>query len=537
MRRCIGIEEAPLVLNTVSIKVQKTTKLNSLIQEISKVSQIPEHLIMLAEISHSKILRRITSDPKTNVSKLRFLPGAELFAYEVHSAPEQLKLAYPIKIKVPNYEPGEFVDIYDADAKEWRIGKIHHKSADKAPQLTVLIEAPGKPSKEIRTVEFSKEIAPFMSNTVNFNEIEILPLYQRYSNKPDEALTYMGLPKLIAIGSWATCGQIVNEVISQVKYFIQSDQTSHTGSQKIMPPMGIAWSATKHSKVHPPITKTPSISHSKAPSQFKVTMIDTSTDTCAICSSRIFSGNKFLYSTKTKQCRGCNLLDYADTPIKFIVNYFGCVAICVDWKNPQDYIAPKIRSEAPSRKGSDIGKNKPTLEECLKLFTAKEKISDYKCEKCNKTSAAEMQVLISKLPDILIIHFKRFMFMDDYIEKLAVHVNFPLRKLNMSPWIIPSLGGSYSSSFATKGPVNEYDLYAIANHHSMTASGGHYTAFIESEEAGQDKSVWVECDDTALRGIAGKDVVTSEAYLLFYKRRVMSASNIVNLTYLDQNFT
>ena len=405
---------------------------------------------------------------------------------------------------------------------------------EKDGELSVLVEGFGKaPTKEIKVAKLARGIAPFMSYTANYNEIEILPLYHR-SHNVDGSITYFGMPKLLAVGSWATCSQIVAEVVVQTKYFTRPESKSEH-AVKIRPFMSILVNANKGKKGEPSILALSS-GKPKVPTAFSVTMIDTSNDTCAICNSKVIKDNKFMYSSsKPKQCKGCNLLDYQDMPIKFLVNYFGSVALCVDWKCQADYIEPRVNSDDTSVQKAEQNKFKPTLDDCFKLFTEKEKIANYKCDKCNKEGTAELQVLISKLPDILIIHLKRFLFTDNYVEKLGVKVNFPIQKLNMSKWLTPTMAATtFTSTFSgsSKGPVSEYDLYAITNHHSFTASGGHYTAYIESELC---KEVWVECDDTTLRGISVAEAVTKDAYLLFYKRRVMSASNIINLTY--QSFT
>lgn len=44
----------------------------------------------------------------------------------------------------------------------------------------------------------------------------------------------------------------------------------------------------------------------------------------------------------------------------------------------------------------------------MDLYTAKEKIDDYVCENCKKTTVAMVDTKISKAPDILIVHLKRF---------------------------------------------------------------------------------------------------------------------------------
>lgn len=120
------------------------------------------------------------------------------------------------------------------------------------------------------------------------------------------------------------------------------------------------------------------------------------------------------------------------------------------------------------------------------------------------------------------------------MEKLGTKVNFPLQKLSMARWLTGTQAGtshsycSGSTGGSSKTTSPDYDLYAIANHHSFSASGGHYTAYIQSKES---PDVWVECNDQSLRGLGPAEVVTEKAYLLFYKRRVLSASNIINLTY------
>lgn len=48
-----------------------------------------------------------------------------------------------------------------------------------------------------------------------------------------------------------------------------------------------------------------------------------------------------------------------------------------------------------------------TLEDCLELYFNGEKITDWNCPKCETKRDAVKKLDISKLPPILIIHFKR----------------------------------------------------------------------------------------------------------------------------------
>ncbi|KAL3130449.1 hypothetical protein ABBQ38_008271 [Trebouxia sp. C0009 RCD-2024] len=66
-----------------------------------------------------------------------------------------------------------------------------------------------------------------------------------------------------------------------------------------------------------------------------------------------------------------------------------------------------------------------------------------------------------------------------------------------------------------------YDLYGVVNHHSLTATLRHYTACCMVGE-GSDK--WRLCDDAAGKPLNAQDVVTKDAYVLFYKERTASAT-------------
>lgn len=72
-----------------------------------------------------------------------------------------------------------------------------------------------------------------------------------------------------------------------------------------------------------------------------------------------------------------------------------------------------------------------------------------------------------------------------------------------------------------------YDLFCVINHFSQVASAGHYTTYILEDESSQ----WIELDDDHLNLIDQETVVSENAYILFYKKRYMKGSNIVNIIY------
>jgi len=96
------------------------------------------------------------------------------------------------------------------------------------------------------------------------------------------------------------------------------------------------------------------------------------------------------------------------------------------------------------------------LEKCLNLFIKKEKILDYRCDSCKQSTSAMIKPVISHLPDVLVLHLKRFNFISGYLDKIEDLVTFPLHNLDMSKYLIQG---------ARSQANNQYDLYAVVNHH------------------------------------------------------------------------
>lgn len=63
-----------------------------------------------------------------------------------------------------------------------------------------------------------------------------------------------------------------------------------------------------------------------------------------------------------------------------------------------------------------------------------------------------------------------------------------------------------------------YDLYGVVNHIGSIGSG-HYTSFVRQHRANGQKRAWLCCDDSRVYKVSEEDVVTANAYLLFYMRK------------------
>merc|ERR1712228_10535 len=130
------------------------------------------------------------------------------------------------------------------------------------------------------------------------------------------------------------------------------------------------------------------------------------------------------------------------------------------------------------------------LEECLELYTTKEKKFD-----------------LWMLPSMLVISLKRFSYNRYWRDKLDTHVEFPTENLDMGPYIINKSHGKAI-----------YDLIAVSNHYGGMG-GGHYTAYGSNKDDGR----WYHFDDSSVTPISENAVVTKAAYVLFYQRREETA--------------
>ncbi|CAD5124901.1 DgyrCDS13151 [Dimorphilus gyrociliatus] len=146
------------------------------------------------------------------------------------------------------------------------------------------------------------------------------------------------------------------------------------------------------------------------------------------------------------------------------------------------------------------------LNDCLELFTSEEKLSEsdpWYCPKCKKHQQATKKLDLWSLPDILVVHLKRFSYCRWWRDKIDSLVYFPTKDLNLKKYVLdPSIDEEDAI----------YDLLAVSNHFGGMG-GGHYTAF------SRRGTKWVNLDDSCVSRIAEESVVNRSAYVLFYERR------------------
>ncbi|XP_059300302.1 ubiquitin carboxyl-terminal hydrolase 8 isoform X1 [Lycium ferocissimum] len=142
---------------------------------------------------------------------------------------------------------------------------------------------------------------------------------------------------------------------------------------------------------------------------------------------------------------------------------------------------------------------------CLEAFLKEEPLGPedmWFCPGCKQHRQATKKLDLWRLPEILVIHLKRFSYSRFLKNKLDTYVDFPTHDLDLSSYMAFKDG---KSSY-------RYMLYAISNHYG-SMGGGHYTAFVHQ---GADR--WYDFDDSHVSPISQDKIKTSAAYVLFYRR-------------------
>lgn len=113
--------------------------------------------------------------------------------------------------------------------------------------------------------------------------------------------------------------------------------------------------------------------------------------------------------------------------------------------------------------------------------------------------SATKQVTIESLPQVLILHLKRFQYDNaGGTQKIWKKIGYPL-ELEVPKEVFPQ---HRRGALLAHGGLPKYHLVGVVYHHGKNASGGHYTVDVRR----QDGREWIRLDDTVIRRIRSEDV-------------------------------
>jgi ubiquitin carboxyl-terminal hydrolase 10 len=119
---------------------------------------------------------------------------------------------------------------------------------------------------------------------------------------------------------------------------------------------------------------------------------------------------------------------------------------------------------------------------------------------------------IEKLPPILILHLKRFVYDGHGTKKVWKKIAYPLSLEIPLDVLSPTQRGDGLPKFQLCGgilpapPKPRSRLTIVIYHHGTSATGGHYTADVLL----QDGHTWLNLDDTKLKWVDAASVAVSE---------------------------
>jgi len=145
-----------------------------------------------------------------------------------------------------------------------------------------------------------------------------------------------------------------------------------------------------------------------------------------------------------------------------------------------------------------------SLDDCFEAFREEETLNrgnEWYCCKCKEHVLAKKKMDLFYLPKLFVICLKRFS-RGRYWGKNDDKIDFKINDMDMKEYVC---GPDKNNSV--------YDCFAVSQHYGGTG-GGHYTAICKNIDGN-----WYEYDDSSCYKASESKVVSSAAYVIFYRRK------------------
>ncbi|CAE6440910.1 unnamed protein product [Rhizoctonia solani] len=195
-------------------------------------------------------------------------------------------------------------------------------------------------------------------------------------------------------------------------------------------------------------------------------------------------------------------------------HFFGPESALFDWW--EDFTHPDVQAVRDAQVKSRSGKRSIDIEDCLDEFTKEEQLGEddlWYCPRCKKHQQATKKFELWSVPDILVVHLKRFSNARAMRDKIDALVEFPINGLDLNKRV----GEGAESGECV------YELFAV-DEHMGGLGGGHYRAYAKNLSDNE----WYHYDDSYVTKSRAEDSINSNAYLLFYRRRASNPKAVVD---------
>jgi hypothetical protein len=262
-------------------------------------------------------------------------------------------------------------------------------------------------------------------------------------------------------------------------------------------------------------------------------------------------------ATESKQTTRAAIPNSAEHTVSFSES--GSVVVCLDWtrdamlrsysrvreakhRQQQTYV-PSFQFRREQRRRERIN-----LARCLEQFTRPEVLRGdeaWYCRKCKTHVEATKTMQLWRLPKILIIVLKRFehsggQFADSSPtttsrqammqrllggggggSKISTVVEYPLAGLDLTDYVPAATAAAEDEKQQTKTQLPKYNLFGVVSHFG-SINMGHYTATSRNTHGKSSASgsmpSWFVFDDQRVTPASRDDVLSDDAYALFYAR-------------------
>lgn len=190
----------------------------------------------------------------------------------------------------------------------------------------------------------------------------------------------------------------------------------------------------------------------------------------------------------------------------------------------------------------EIPRDRPAdIRDCLRSYCSAERLEGddiWKCPRCKRDREAMKKITITRAPDSLVVHFKRFSAShNERARKVQTPIHFPLQGLDLGPFMEPPItpeqeahlmtnakdGPAQLTALRTDPAMNGpfiYNAYAVIWHIGNTLGSGHYIAHVKDKSRG----CWRRFNDNVINDFEPGNLPQSErlqnekAYIVFYER-------------------
>uniref|UniRef100_A0A8K9Y1M6 Ubiquitin carboxyl-terminal hydrolase 32 n=1 Tax=Oncorhynchus mykiss TaxID=8022 RepID=A0A8K9Y1M6_ONCMY len=265
-------------------------------------------------------------------------------------------------------------------------------------------------------------------------------------------------------------------------------------------------------------------------------------------------------------CRGCAVdctEDRASVENAYIAVDWDPTALHLRYQTSQERIVEEHCSVQQSRRAQA---EPVSLDSCLKAFTSEEELGEdelYYCSKCKTHRLATKKLDLWRLPPILIVHLKRFQFVNGRWIKSQKIVQFPRESFDPSVYLAPreaglnglhglqsrsegeellrirgeetvssisapevlSLSLSLHSAIQVSWEVIGGSLSLSPQCHSGIMGGGHYVTYAKNPN-----NKWYCYNDSSCKEVHSEEMDTDSAYILFYEQKGVDFSQFLPKT-------